>query len=625
MTIFARPPASPSDPDVDPWGGGGRRRDERGAGDHGSDGAASLDPSAAAASEVRASASPDLSGTVLHDRYELVRRIGAGGMGEVYEGCFLASGQRVAVKLLSERLTHSEEMLARFRHELRALEAIRHPAIVTARDFCTTGWRPYLVMEFVEGEDLSRRRKRPMGEVSRIGIQVCSALEAMHSRGILHRDLKPHNILARGEGRGVEVTIVDFGVSKLTALYYAQGRPYQTPPGQRVHTRKGFAFGTPGYMAPEVYAAEEPSPRQDVFSLGVVLYELLVGAKPPQGWLVEIPDDVDHEALGLDALTWRVILKAIEPDPVVRYQSAADFREALEDLLLNVDDDVAASDAPVSRAGASAAGRSRPEASAAEGGASNSAGAWPRVAEGATASPPRRSLGWTVAAILALYMVVDRVVYHEGAPGVPSTATAEPAAVMRTPEVSAASTIPSDTAEVEAGPSTITPRASAGDGPAPSVAEEASRSAAHATPPDVAVTSTSPTTETDIAATSTSPIETNVAASLTSPTIESDVAGESPPRSRPRPLTASAFRKAVQPKRAALDRCARGLRGGPAVDAIVAVSGSGAVEGVRLSPAGVSRFAVTCASEVFGGLHFARTGADSTHIWPLYRPEGQEE
>ncbi|MEZ4453100.1 MAG: serine/threonine-protein kinase [Nannocystaceae bacterium] len=430
MTTFTRPPASPAGPeDADPWGGG----DLRGA--HGPE-ANDADPPGPAVAAVgdRASTPPDLSGTVLHDRYELVRRIGAGGMGEVYEGCFLASGQRVAVKLLSERLAHSEEMLARFRHELRALEAIRHPAIVTARDFCITGWRPYLVMEFVEGEDLSRRRKRPIGEVSRIGIQVCSALEAMHSRGILHRDLKPHNLIARGEGRGVEVTIVDFGVSKLTALYYAQGRPYQTPPGQRVHTRKGFAFGTPGYMAPEVYAADEPSPRQDVFSLGVVLYELLVGAKPPQGWLVEIPDDVDHEALGLDALTWRVILKAIEPDPAVRYQSAANFSEALLDLLPNVDDDAAPSDAGASRAGASGAGMRRPEASV-EGKVLGAAGAWLRVAEAATSSPPRRSLGWTVAAIPVLYMVRIASSTTRIVGGPRPTVTADPAALTTTPEV----------------------------------------------------------------------------------------------------------------------------------------------------------------------------------------------
>ena len=284
----------------------------------------------------------DLSGHVLCERYELTRRLGYGGMGEVYEARFLASGQRVAVKLLFARFAERSDMLTRFRHELQVLETSEHPGIVRVRDFDTTvEGRPFLVMELIEGRNLRsllrEEGRRPIVEVIEIGMQLCEALDLLHGRGVIHRDLTPRNVLVDEHAATLRVKLIDFGISKLTSLFYVEERAYMTPPEQRLRTRAGVLLGTPGYTAPEA-ADSPPSPRQDVFSLGVLLFELATGRRPPAVWLSSIPDDVDHEALGLDRHSWRTLLKAIEPTPDVRYQTAREMSEALEDLRLIVGD-----------------------------------------------------------------------------------------------------------------------------------------------------------------------------------------------------------------------------------------------------------------------------------------------
>jgi len=180
----------------------------------------------------------DLSGRVLCERYELTQRLGYGGMGEVYEARFLASGQRVAVKLLFARFTDEPEMMTRFRHELQVLEAIVHPGIVRVRDFdLTSDQRPFLVMELIEGRDLRallrEQGKRPLAEVIELALQVCEALSHLHDHGVIHRDLTPRNIIIDERSPTLRVKLIDFGISKLTSLFYAEERAYMTPPDQR--------------------------------------------------------------------------------------------------------------------------------------------------------------------------------------------------------------------------------------------------------------------------------------------------------------------------------------------------------------------------------------------------------
>ncbi|MCB9706164.1 MAG: serine/threonine protein kinase [Myxococcales bacterium] len=287
-------------------------------------------------------APPDLSGTVLRACYELVRRLGCGGMGEVYEARFLASGQAVAVKILFGRYAAQEEFLVRFRRELQVLEAIRHPNVVRVRDFDrTSDGRPFMVMELIEGVDLARhvaqRGRLPIAEVIEIGRQLCDALACLHARGVIHRDITPRNVLVEGEGRDVKVKLIDLGVCKATAEWYAEARPYMTPPGRRLRTRAGMILGTPGYTAPEAID-HPPAPQHDVYSLGVVLFEAATGRRLPRVWAYAIPERVDASTLGLDRHVWRTLLKAIEPCPEARYASATAMAEALEDLQLVVGD-----------------------------------------------------------------------------------------------------------------------------------------------------------------------------------------------------------------------------------------------------------------------------------------------
>ncbi|MCA9635657.1 MAG: serine/threonine protein kinase [Myxococcales bacterium] len=299
---------------------------------------------------------PDLSGTVLRGRYELVRRIGCGGMGEVYEARFLASGQAVAVKILFRRYAAREEFLVRFRRELQVLEAIRHPNVVRVRDFDqASDGRPFMVMELIDGIDLASRVARrgplPITEVIELGRQLCDALACLHARGVIHRDITPRNVLVEGEGPGLKVKLIDLGVCKATAEWYAEARPYMTPPGRRLRTRTGMILGTPGYTAPEAID-HPPAPHHDIYSLGVVLFEAATGRRLPRVWAHAIPDRVDASALGLDRHAWRTLLKAIEPCPEVRYVSAAAMAEALEDLRLVVAD--SAESVPVEGGSASA-------------------------------------------------------------------------------------------------------------------------------------------------------------------------------------------------------------------------------------------------------------------------------
>jgi len=237
---------------------------------------------------------------------ELEEEIGRGGMGEVYRARHLRLGRAVAVKFLSEELTSRPEARARFEREAKAMALLHHPHIVAVHGSGEDEGRPYIVMDLVEGKPLSAIAPLPVAAAAKLAAQVCDALACAHGQGVIHRDIKPQNILVDASGRA---RVTDFGIARIL-----------DPAAGGTLTRTGVAAGTPNYMAPEVFSGAPPDPRMDVYSLGVVLYEAVMGRLPL--------GDFDLPPAPLD----RVILKALAPDPARRYSGAAEMRRDLAPL-----------------------------------------------------------------------------------------------------------------------------------------------------------------------------------------------------------------------------------------------------------------------------------------------------
>lgn len=226
----------------------------------------------------------DLVGTRLGP-YLVCRKIGEGGMGAVYEGLHEGIGRRVAIKVLHGRLQGDTRTSQRFRKEAVAIHLVRHPGLVDIQDHQQLpDGRPYLVMEYLEGESLEQRLERlrvqgarlPIETVRQIGWQVASALEAAHAREVVHCDLKPDNIYLMRDPAvpgGERVKVLDFGIAKILAV--ADGE------ASRLTTTAGMILGTPRYMSPEqCEGRDKVDSSVDVYALGVILYELLAGAPP---------------------------------------------------------------------------------------------------------------------------------------------------------------------------------------------------------------------------------------------------------------------------------------------------------------------------------------------------------
>jgi serine/threonine-protein kinase len=204
-------------------------------------------------------------GEVVAGRYELEELVGAGGMSSVYRAHDRVLDRYVAIKILHERFSREEDYLERFRREARAAAQLSHPNIVTVIDRGDEEGRPYIVFEFVDGETLKRLVEReaplPVREAIELGLQVADALAFAHGRGVIHRDVKPQNVLLAVDGRA---KVTDFGIARSMDLDVAV-------------TQTGTVLGTSDYMAPEQALGEHTSERSDVYSLGAVLYELLTG------------------------------------------------------------------------------------------------------------------------------------------------------------------------------------------------------------------------------------------------------------------------------------------------------------------------------------------------------------
>jgi len=221
--------------------------------------------------------------------YQVISQIGQGGMGEVYLAQDSRLGRKVALKLLRGEFTIDQDRLRRFRQEARAISALNHPNILTIHEIGEADGLHYIVTEFIDGQSLRQRlstTRLRLAEMLDIGIQVASALSAAHQAGIVHRDIKPENIMVRPDGY---VKVLDFGLAKLVErqtlaeLIEKKTVDTQAPTASRVYTKSGMVMGTVNYMAPEQAEARSIDHRTDIFSLGVVLYELLTGKRPFEG------------------------------------------------------------------------------------------------------------------------------------------------------------------------------------------------------------------------------------------------------------------------------------------------------------------------------------------------------
>ena len=285
-----------------------------------------------------------LVGAVLADRYQIVRRIGEGGMGAVYEAKHTVIGKRVAVKVLLEKFLAKSDFVARLLQEARLASSIGHEHIVDVTDFGTTSdGRSFVVMEFLDGESLAElaMREAPLPIERSLGIarQVASALGAAHAKGIFHRDVKPENIYLVKRGDADFVKVVDFGISKAVKPGGDEGGE-----GYRL-THTGLLLGTPLYMSPEQARGEEDlDHRVDIWALGVLLYECLTGEVPfrANNYLGIISQVLTHEPtppsklrpeLGISGAVEAVVMRAMEKDRTRRYATMAEVERDLERLL----------------------------------------------------------------------------------------------------------------------------------------------------------------------------------------------------------------------------------------------------------------------------------------------------
>lgn len=279
-------------------------------------------------------------GSVIQDRYRIIEELGRGGMSIVYRAEHTLLLKEVALKLLRPELSTLRNVVERFQREARSVCRLDDPNIVRVTDFGRTGeGLLYLVMELIQGDSLASVIKSegrlPVRSAIALVDQILAGLEQAHRFEIVHRDLKPENIMLVSRDGGRQVKILDFGIAKLGG----------GDESQKSITQAGTVFGTPRYMSPEQAAGEPVDHRTDLYTVGVILYQLLTGGVPFHGdttvqllakVLTQDPPPMDFQAphegarLQIEAVT----MKALAKEPEDRFETARAFREALDGCLL---------------------------------------------------------------------------------------------------------------------------------------------------------------------------------------------------------------------------------------------------------------------------------------------------
>ena len=274
----------------------------------------------------------NLIGRRLDGRYSIEGLVGVGGMANVYCGTDLKTGNRIAVKVLKEEFLDNEELVRRFKNESKAISILSHPNIVKVYDVSVTDKLQYIVMEYVDGITLKEYLKQRGGaltwkEVVHFATQILSALQHAHSKGIIHRDVKPQNIMLLADG---SIKMMDFGIARFSR---AQSQ-----------TVSDKAIGSVHYISPEQAKGERTDARTDIYSVGVMLYEMLSGRLPFDGdgavsiaimQISEKPKPLTEIAPNIPEGLRQITEKAMEKDPAKRYQSAQEMLQAIEEFKRN--------------------------------------------------------------------------------------------------------------------------------------------------------------------------------------------------------------------------------------------------------------------------------------------------
>ena len=272
--------------------------------------------------------------------YRILGPLGAGGMGEVYRATDTRLNRSVAIKVVPAQFATDEDRLRRFEQEARATSALNHPNILTVYDFGTHDGSPYIVAELLEGEELRAKLNEgaiPPRRAVDYAQQIAAGLAAAHERGVIHRDLKPENLFVTIEGR---VKILDFGLAKLRPTKLAAGADSEVAT-QAQHTDPGVVLGTVGYMSPEQVRGQETDYRSDIFSFGVILYEMLSGRRTFTGEsaieqmnaiLKDEPEELTETNARISPALEKIVLRCLEKKPERRFHSAHDLGFALDAL-----------------------------------------------------------------------------------------------------------------------------------------------------------------------------------------------------------------------------------------------------------------------------------------------------